>query len=205
MTNISVKFVSKVFIAFVLLSINTISFAALQELINSGFYVPGSSKLIESKFADLNGDGKEDVIFVTENLNENKNATEIERESFVKGQRTATILIRGDDGKLIKAVENKYVYFCRKCLGSSSSSEQNISITRLGFNILNKGGSPRYRWDRKYSFSYDTKTTSWLLKKVETSVMDTTNASKFISKKFHPRKKIDFSSFTADPRWDAKF
>jgi hypothetical protein len=164
--------------------------------------IPVGFSLVDYKPADLNADGREDALIVVEETNQT--------DAFAELPRVTMILLRNKNGELKTAEKNDKVYFCKKCLGSRDDHEQYLTVGKGTFAVGNHGGSPRYRWNQKFTFQYSIKNRKWMLAKVQTLISDDTvdghNQSK-VKILTYPKKleKITFSQFKVNNNWIAKF
>jgi hypothetical protein len=162
--------------------------------------IPAGMTLIDYQAADLNEDGKDDALIVVEKTNSKADAS--------RELRMVMILLRKENDQLVVAEQNSKVYVCKKCLGSGYVNEQVLISSKGSFSVLNQGGSPGFRWTREYSFQYDPKVKTWNLSKVKTGIFDTNNNERYKTKELiYPQqiKKIKFSRFNTNDKWNARF
>ncbi len=160
-------------------------------------FLAADMTLIDYQEADLNADGKADALIVVEKTSA--------ADPSISEPRTVFILLRNEKDQLAIAAQNNEAYFCKKCLGSGYVNEQVLKASQGTFSVFNQGGSPSLRWTREYTFQYISNMKNWQLTEVNTGVFSTIDNEKFKTKKLtYPKhlKKINFSKFSVDKKWN---
>jgi hypothetical protein len=163
-------------------------------------FIPLGMTLIDYQAADLNEDGKDDALIVVEKTNASVDS--------LHDPRIIMILLRKENDQLEVVEQNNQVYLCQRCLGSGNVNEQVLTSSKGSFSVFNQGGSPGFRWTREYIFQYSSKAKTWYLFKVKTGLFDTSNHDRYKTKELTSPKeirKIKFSRFSADKKWNVKF
>jgi len=145
-----------------------------------------SESILAYEYADLNGDGARDVVFVVE-----PDKTDDE------GIRTLKIAIRMPGGGLKVVKENRKVAFCRSCGGVFGDPFEGLSASARGFSVSHYGGS-NWRWANSFSFAYSRRDDTWQLVEVEESSFHTSNPDDMKTKTYKPPRhfgKIDIADF----------
>lgn len=156
--------------------------AALKRLLGPG------ETLLASQFADLNGDGLQDVVFVVEPR---------QLRDDDEGVRTLKIAIGAADGSLKVVKENRKLVFCRQCGGVFGDPFESLAASNKSFTVQHYGGSS-WRWTNAFTFNYSRKDETWQLVKVEEGSFHASEPDKQTSKTYRPPKhfgKIDISEF----------
>lgn len=140
--------------------------------------------------ADLNGDGTLDYLLVLEQA--------ITADSEMN-TRPALIITRDRKGKLSLAARNRFVVFCRGCIGSMSDPFAGIEIGRQSFTVTNRGGS-RDSWVGNYEFKYSPSEKTWQLARVVEANYESGNPRPIWRKAFTPKHfgKINFADFNPE-------
>lgn len=109
-------------------------------------FVPVGSDPIALETADLNGNGRQDYVLVTE-----ERAPQEEGESA--GNRTLCILLRGQDGRLTLAKSNAHAIYTADMGGMMGDPFVGVNVSTRSFEIEHSGGSA-WRWSMTYRFNY---------------------------------------------------
>lgn len=156
-------------------------------------FIHKGESLISHQLADLNGDGRKDVLFVVEQGEQEK----ARQESGLEGPRSIRIAVRSADGSLaLRASSNKAV-LCRGCGGMMGDPFVDISILKNGFEIHHYGGSS-WRWLADYRFAYSRRDDAWQLVAVREQSFHASVPDKPTIRTYRPPKdfgKIDFTAF----------
>ena len=126
------------------------------------FVLPGT-KPIAVERADLNGDGRLDVVLVLERQKARADDDDIE-----EGQRPILILVRQADGTLALAARNDAAALCSTCGGAMGDPFMGILVGPRTFTVLNYGGSG-WRWSAHFRFDYSRRDDAWQLVRVTQS------------------------------------
>lgn len=130
-------------------------------------FVAEDHSLLTLKRADLNGDGLEDILIVTQESG--AAADPADAEVIERGLRTLTILLRDKAGTYAVAATNAKVVFCETCGGVFGDPFNDVTVKPKDFTVHLYGGS-NWRWGYDYRFSYSRIDQAWELVKVtETS------------------------------------
>ena len=121
--------------------------------------------------ADLNGDGTQDFILVTEKTTAKTNDEEAD------SLRTLMILTRNADGKLTLAESNNQVVYCKSCGGAFGDPFASIEVKRNSFTVNNYGGSA-WRWSKSYQFNYSRRDKTWQLVRADSQSYNSTEPNK---------------------------
>jgi len=150
--------------------------------------IPRETTLLDHQIADLNGDGRPDIVFVVEAQS---------GQSDDNGLRTLFIAVRQPDGSLKTVKRSDKVVYCRQCGGVFGDPFAGLEAVRGKFSVNHYGGS-NWRWSNSFSFAYSRRDDSWQLIRVDESSFHTANPNKMKSKTYKPPKdfgKIDISDF----------
>jgi hypothetical protein len=150
--------------------------------------VPNGSKLLDWQVADLNVDGRPDVLAVYESAVE---------QSDDDGPRTLLIAIRQADGALKVVKRNDKVVYCRQCGGIFGDPFESLSAAPGKLSVHHYGGS-NWRWSNTFSFAYSRRDETWQLVRVEESSFHTSAPDKMKTRAFKPPRdfgKIDIADF----------
>lgn len=132
-------------------------------------FVPAGSKILDSKQADLTGQGSADALDAL--LVIDPIATGDEKLGEGK-PRSVVLLTRDSSGALRKAAENSRIVPCARCGGLAGDPYAYTLIEKGQFTLSISGGS-RERWSDDFSFRYSAEKNTWLLDKVVRQVVDT--------------------------------
>ena len=198
--SLNLKCFLRLSVALVMFSITSLTLAAsLTAPAEVNVHVPLGTHLLDYQAADLNSDGRQDAIIVV--------GKSTEGNTLDHDPRTVIVLLRNEKGALEMTALNREVYLCKKCLGSGIVNEQVLTASEGAFSVFNQGGSPRYRWTKEYTFRYKAKANTWILARVKTSIIDTTNNERSRSKlRTYPKNlpEIKFLQFIPSSNWDSK-
>jgi hypothetical protein len=155
-------------------------------------FVESGTKAIALEKADLNGDGRGDLILVLEKENPAS-----DEDGFPVNQRPLLILLRGTDGKLSSAKRNERIIMCSKCGGVFGDPFEGVVAGRNTFSVEHYGGS-NWRWKYSYKFNYSRIDKTWQLVRVEELHYHTSDPNKGETKIYTPPRhfgKIDVADF----------
>ncbi len=157
------------------------------------FIVPGT-KLLDVARADLNGDGREDVILVLEKQSpQGADAS----GDLPQGQRPLLILIRQPDNTLKLVKRNGKIVYCSTCGGGMGDPYQPLVAGPKTFTVPAYGGSA-WRWATEFQFDYSRKDDTWQLVRVTESSFNATAPDEGKTEVFTPPQhygKIDIADF----------
>jgi hypothetical protein len=159
-------------------------------------FIPPGTRLLDFAVADLNGDDLRDYIFVTEDQEKGKGATDVEEER----QRTLFIAIRSKDGALKIVKKNDSIVFCSTCGGVMGDPYAGIEASGKTFTVSHYGGSA-WRWQFSYKFNYSRIDDTWQLVRVEETTFNSLEPDRVKTKIYRPPKdfgKIDIADFKPD-------
>lgn len=159
-------------------------------------FIPPGTRLLDFAAADLNGDNLRDYIFVTEEQEKGKGATDAEEER----QRTLFIAVRSKDGALKVVKKNDNIIFCSTCGGVMGDPYAGIEASRKTFTVSHYGGSA-WRWQIMYKFNYSRIDATWQLVLVEETTFNSLEPDKVKTKIYRPPRdfgKIDIADFSPD-------
>lgn len=154
--------------------------------------IEAGSHLLAFAAADLNGDGRQDYVFILEKQKSKADDPDIEI-----GQRPLLLALRGVDGRLKVAKRNDKVVLCATCGGVFGDPFAGLDAHGKTFSVNHYGGSA-WRWANRYQFGYARRDQSWQLIKVEESSYHTADPDKVKSATFKPPRhfgKIDLADF----------
>ncbi len=155
---------------------STSSVFAQDESVTDGAYTPIPEKQVPSEIkafvesgtraiaierADLNGDGREDVLLVLQAKIARDDGT-----GFEQRQRPLLILTRDAKGALHLRKRNDKMVMCPECGGMMGDPLQVVSAKTKSFRIEHYGGSG-WRWSVNYQFNYSRRDDTWQLVRVE--------------------------------------
>ena len=150
--------------------------------------IPADQKLIKTVSGDLNGDGKQDLLLVSDEKNPAITDTE------GKAKRTLWIFIADDSANgFTLASSNNKIIPCEECGGLLGDPFQELKITKPGEFKLHIAGGSRERWALEYFFSFDSNAKKWFLNQLTVDAYDTI-AEKSIQKYYSTKdfKNPDF-------------
>lgn len=151
--------------------------------------------------ADLNGDGRMDVLLVLEKQKAAKSDPDIE-----EGQRPLLILVREPGGALTLRKRNEKVVYCSSCGGAMGDPFIGVDTARNAFTVQHYGGSA-WRWSVDYAFRYSRRDDTWQLTLVEQKSFHALDPDDQVNvKAYKPPKhfgKIDIADFDPDD-WEGR-
>lgn len=153
--------------------------------------IPHNASLLDHQTADLNGDGRPDVVFVVETEGEKADS---------EGARSLFIAIRQPDGVLRIVKRNDKVVYCRQCGGTMGDPLESIDAGPRSFVVNHYGGSG-WRWGNSFAFAYSRRDDSWQLVEVKEYSFHFSNPDKTKSRTYKPPRdfgKIDIAEFDPD-------
>lgn len=122
-------------------------------------FVPPGHRVLHVAEGDLNHEGRNDFILITDN----HPLTGAEKDTT--GEiRSLLIILRHKNGSLIQFLRNNKAILCRECGGAFGDPFSGISIRENEFSIYHYGGSS-YRWSIDNVFEWSEKDQTWFLKK----------------------------------------
>ena len=124
-------------------------------------FVESGTRAIAIERADLNGDGREDVLLVLQAKTARDDGTGFERR-----QRPLLILTRDAQGALRLRKRNDKLVMCPECGGLMGDPLQVVSAKDKSFRIEHYSGSG-WRWSMNYQFNYSRRDDTWQLVRVE--------------------------------------
>ncbi len=156
-------------------------------------FVGKGDHAIALKSADLNGDGTQDFILVTEKKMADTMGEDADNE------RTLMIITRDREGKLKLAKSNKQVVYCKSCGGAFGDPFEGVEAKPNSFTVSNYGGSA-WRWSETYQFNYSRIDKTWQLVRAESQSFNALDPNKVKTKIRTPKKfgKIDIADFDVD-------
>lgn len=107
-------------------------------------HIPSGSKLLDSKIADLDGDGRPDALLVLDQGTGNEKLGE-------GAPRTLVLLVRDASGQLQAVGQNSKLIPCETCGGVSGDPYGYVRAEANRFTVAVGGGS-RERWSDDYTF-----------------------------------------------------
>lgn len=119
-------------------------------------HVPRGHAPIALAVADLNGDGVDDAVLVTESIEE------VEDEH----PRALLVLVRSRDGVLRVAARSDKAVYCRECGGMMGDPLASVEARKRELRVSHYGGSA-WRWSNEYTFRYSRRDDAWQLVRVE--------------------------------------
>lgn len=120
-------------------------------------FVPGGQIVIAQARADLNADGREDVLLVLEADREETKGDEPDEMP-----RRLLILRRDTSGALQLAKQSEQAVLCRQCGGVMGDPFESVEAKKGSFTITHYGGSA-WRWASRYQFNYSRRDQTWQL------------------------------------------
>lgn len=154
------------------------------------FIEPGR-KLLNMAHADLNGDGREDVILVLEKEGGK------ETRDISDNQRALLILIRDAHNALKLSKRNDKIVHCSTCGGMMGDPFQPVVAGLKTFTVSAYGGSS-WRWSVEYKFDYSRIDDTWQLVRIKEATFHSSEPDKGKSEVFTPPNdygKIDIADF----------
>jgi hypothetical protein len=148
-------------------------------------FIDEGSNAIEVKSADLNGDGLDDYLVVTENKD---------------GDRSLLIISTQSDGKFKLEKRSDAVVMCKSCGGVLGDPFSGVQLKLKSFTVNHSGGSAD-RWANSFTFNYSRRDKTWQLVRVEEMSYHTARPNKISTQQFTPPKdfgKIDIEEFDPD-------
>ena len=159
-------------------------------------FVEAGTLPIAIEQADLNGDGRLDVLLVLEKQKAAESDPEIAEE-----QRPLLILVRAPSGALTLRRRSERVVFCSSCGGAMGDPFVGVKTERTAFTVQHYGGSA-WRWSAEYTFGYSRRDDTWQLTLVEQTSFHALDPDDSVEvKKYKPPKdfgKIDLADFDPD-------
>lgn len=151
--------------------------------------LPPAASLLDHQTADLNGDGRPDVLFVADTENDDGG-----------GPRSLFIAIRQPDGELRVVKRNDKVVYCRQCGGTMGDPLESIDAGTRSFAVNHYGGSG-WRWGNRFSFAYSRRDDTWQLVEVTEYSFHFSNPDRMKTRTYAPPRhfgKIDIAEFDPD-------
>lgn len=118
-------------------------------------------KVLKFQKGDLNKDNIEDIVVVLEN-----------NKGDDMSARPLLLLIQDAKGVYTLAARNDKVVACKGCGGMMGDPLAGIAI-KNGFFTIEEAGGSRERWTRYITFQYDTAQKTWVLHRIDESMVDT--------------------------------
>jgi hypothetical protein len=119
-------------------------------------FVPEGFAVLDFAIGDLDGDGREDVVLILKNEDEDDaNADGI--------PRVLLLLVRQADGRLKEARRNDRLVPCRTCGGREPDPYRSLRVDRAGVTLSFAGAGRTHAWSDDYTFAYDVTRKDWLL------------------------------------------
>jgi hypothetical protein len=151
--------------------------------------MPARTTLLDQHAADLNGDGRADVVFVVEWLPKAGDDDD--------GARTLFVALRQVDGSLKIVKHNDKIVFCRQCGGIWGDPYGGLIVSNGRFSVNHFGGS-NWRWSNSFDFAYSRRDSSWQLVSVDEGSFHTSDPEKAKTRRYKPPRdfgKIDIADF----------
>lgn len=149
--------------------------------------LPKGAQLLDWQNADLDNDGRPDVLLIHEAAEDD-------------GQRTLLIALRQSDGRLNVVKRNDKVVFCRQCGGIFGDPYESLEAGKGRFTVNHYGGS-NWRWAFSFDFAYSRRDKTWQLVRVDESSFHTSAPDNMKTRTYKPPRdfgKIDFADFDPD-------
>lgn len=124
-------------------------------------FVEAGTDAIAIERADLNGDGREDVLLVLQ-----ARRLRADADGFERRLRPLLILTRSEDGTLRLRKRNDKLAMCPECGGMMGDPLQSVIAKPKSFRIEHYGGSG-WRWSLNYQFNYSRRDDTWQLVRIE--------------------------------------
>lgn len=132
-----------------------------------GTLIPENQQLIKTVSGDLNGDGKQDLLIVSEEKEPYVN------DSISQAKRTLYIFMADVSGGYSLLAKNNKLIPCKACGGLLGDPFQKLEVAKSGeFRLYIAGGS-RERWALNYFFALSVNKKRWLLQKLTVDIYDT--------------------------------
>jgi hypothetical protein len=141
--------------------------------------LPAGQTLLTWEAADLNRDGRVDLVTVSE----------ASAQQDDDGPRLLQVWLRQPDGKLKLAIRSERAVMCRQCGGVFGDPFEGIQTQAGGFTLLHYGGS-NWRWREDFRFAWSRRDQTWQLVAVDSLSFHTSAPDKQTSK--HARPPRDF-------------
>lgn len=120
-------------------------------------FVPGGQIVIAQARADLDADGRDDVLLV---LEADREATKGNEPDELP--RRLLILRRDASGALQLVKQSEQAVLCRQCGGVMGDPFESVEAKKGSFTITHYGGSA-WRWASRYQFNYSRRDQTWQL------------------------------------------
>ncbi len=124
----------------------------------SQFVIDGY-EIMDSLWADLNNDQREDMLLALKQENEPE-SSDMEGSVY----RPLLILLRQKDGSLKKVRQNNYTILCRDCGGVLGEPYSQMVAKGNYFSVEHHGGSSQ-RWTKVVTYKYQEDDQEWYLHK----------------------------------------
>jgi hypothetical protein len=154
--------------------------------------VPANHRPIHITEADLDGDGRQDVLLVTEAIAASPDAAAVPEQP-----RSLLLLRRGADGRLSAWARNDRVVHCAQCGGMMGDPFVGIEAGPRRFTVSHYGGSA-WRWGVDVTFAYSRRFDAMQLVEVSETEFHATAPEDATSAVSRPPKdfgRIDFAEF----------
>jgi len=159
-------------------------------------FVEAGTVPIAIEHADLNGDGRRDVLLVLEKQKAADSDPDIEQ-----GQRPLLILVRAPGGSLELRKRSERVVYCSSCGGAMGDPFVGVTTAGTAFTVQHYGGSA-WRWSAESTFAYSRRDDTWQLTRVEQSSFHALDPDDSVEVQvYEPPKdfgKIDIADFDLD-------
>lgn len=124
------------------------------------FILP-NHEVLKFQKGDLNKDNIEDIVVVLEN-----------KKGDDMSVRPLLLLLQDAKGVYTLAARNDKVVACKGCGGMMGDPLEDIAI-KNGFFTIEEAGGSRERWTRYITFQYDSAQKTWVLHRIDESMVDT--------------------------------
>lgn len=154
--------------------------------------VAKGESLLAYERADLNGDGRDDFVFIVEPAKRDPDARLHEEMP-----RTLKIAIRSANGSLKVVKQNSKLVLCEACGGAFGDPFAGLTAAARTLSVSNYGGSA-WRWSDVSTFNYSRRDDTWQLVRVETASFHASKPDKQERKTYRPPRdfgKIDIADF----------
>lgn len=120
--------------------------------------IPAGQELLAWARADLNLDGRPDVVFILQPSGSHP------YDGHDRGEqpRPLVVALGQSDGRLREASRNLTLVRCQNCGGTWPEPFESLSARRGSFSLGHYGGS-RWRWSDAWTFTWDPARRDWLL------------------------------------------